>query len=245
MLPVLIAGQRIFSRSSWSSAMELIEEYWDDDLYITDFDYGEGVYVVVMSSVVNWDGQTVLFGADFPRDAIKRNWNKGYSITNVMHDGSDWVVVMTKVGNECQSQGYVLESSEAAFMNAIRDAWDDGYIITQVCCDEGRYGNVYCAVYSEPYTPKSQSIRALTGSVSPREIGNACDDDESIIDLYDMDGALMVATYSNPIYKRISIARCVDIEDLFSAVDNNMDNDLWVTVLAYYRGCWYAVFNGL
>jgi hypothetical protein len=223
--------------------MELIEEYWDDDLYITDFDYGEGVYVVVMSSVIGWSGQTVLFGADFPRDGIKRNWDKGYSITNVMHDGSDWIVVMTQVGNQCQGQGYILKSSRADFMNDIQEAWDDGYIISQVCCDEGYDGNVYCAVFSMPFTPKGQSIRALTGSVSPSEIGNACDDDESVIDLYDMDGALMVATYSDPIYKRMSIARYADRDDLFSAIDKY--DDLCLTVLAYYRGCWYAVFNGL
>ena len=74
MIPTKINGQVLVSRETWNEAMDAVGDYYKDDYYITDFDYGGGYYRIVMSKNIGWNGQIIRYGKDFPQEEIKEGW---------------------------------------------------------------------------------------------------------------------------------------------------------------------------
>ena len=46
-------------------------------------------------------------------DVISEYWEEDYYVTNVMHDGTDWIVIMTEVP-ECRNQSLILNTDWGA-----------------------------------------------------------------------------------------------------------------------------------
>ena len=66
MIPREIDGQRIFLASRWNDMIDNVKKFWGENMFITDLDYNNGVYVVVISSVKGCNGQCIRYGLSFP-----------------------------------------------------------------------------------------------------------------------------------------------------------------------------------
>jgi hypothetical protein len=240
MQPERYYGQAFFTASSWSEVKRQINKYWDEDYYITDFDYGDGVYLVVMSQVSGWNGQTFLYGSTLPDDEISSKWDEGYYITNMLYDG-DWIVVMTQVEN-CIDQYYFTRSVPSVFNDMIGEGWDDGKSLTKLCCEPG-IPSVYCAVMSEfSYPAPAQTRNIKPGRLTASQLGELCEGDQYITELFDLDGAVMVVTterddfYTTAIYQSSSLSRVA------GAISDYWDDGYTLTTVAFYDGEWFLVF---
>ena len=243
MLPRSIRGQQFFSRSSWGDVMDDIKEGWDNGFFITDFDYGDGVYFVVMSKVEEWNGQAVRYASEFPTDDIKELWGKRYSITNMLYDGSDWIVVMTGV-DYCLKQKMFRCMDADDFKERVSNGWNEDKIITKLCCRQEYYGNTYVGVMTEYRdSSPSQSRSFLRGVVLASELMDLCRDGKYITNIFDFGGGVMVATESGTEWRSCKIYRCGSTGTLAESIRECWDSGYSVTTLAYYDGEWFAVFG--
>lgn len=223
--------------------MDDIREGWDKGCYITDFDYGDGVYFVVMSKVEDWNGQAVRCASDFPSDEIKELWGKGYFITNMLYDGSDWIVVMSGV-NYCLTQKMFRCMDSDDFKERVREGWNNDKIITKLCCKKRSYGNTYVGVmtgYRD--TSPSQSRHALGGYVTASDLMDLCEDGKYIVDIFDFGGGLMVATESGTAWKSCKVYKCSSVGGMADAIRECWGSGYCITTMAYYDGDWFAVFG--
>lgn len=243
MVPRIINGQVAFFERRWRDAMDKIREYWDEDYYVTDFDYGDGGYFVVMSKVAGWSGQTIKYGDEFPSDEIKKLWNEGYVITNMMHDGSDWIVVMSEV-IYCKSQGYVVNTSWSEFKEFVHESWDQDMVATKLACNIQSGYNQYVAAVTE-FVGRSpgQSMRYLSGVVTAQELCSVCDEGYCITDLYDFDGGLCVITSDEVRDRSFSIERSNSLRRIFDSMSDQYDEDYYIVAVCYYDGEWIVVYR--
>ena len=89
-------AQTLISKKTWKEVTEEISEQWVKDFYITDFDYGDGMYRVLFSKLTGWTNQTYTFGKDFPGEKIDEYWDKNYYITNNLNLDTMNVFIITK-----------------------------------------------------------------------------------------------------------------------------------------------------
>lgn len=128
--------------------MEKVWKYWDQGMVITDFDYGGGTYVVVMSRVKGWREQRIRHDCVLPTFKISQLRREGYYITNVLYDGSDWIVVMTEV-DYCADQTCFICTRWSEFIGKINEGWEDRKVVTKLCCQIKRSYNKYLAVMTK------------------------------------------------------------------------------------------------
>ena len=242
MIPRRIIAQSVFFKSSWRNAMDVIRERWDQDYYITDFDYGDGGYFIVMSQVRGWNGQCVKYGSEFPRDDVRELWKKGYAITNMLHDGTDWIVVLTKV-SYCKSQGYFSSMDWSEFRADVRKSWRSDMVATKLACDiQPHYTQYMAAVTEFEDCSPSQGMHCLSGSVTADELGSLCSEDEFIADMYDFDGCLCVITSNERKMRGVAIKMSYSLDEIFDAIEQYVDNGFKITTVCYYRREWIVVF---
>lgn len=78
---------------------EQINEAWDEDYYITEAAYGDGVWAVIFNKTGNYEPFTnQMYGRydEFPKDVISEYWDKDWFITTLKHLNGQWFLVMTK-----------------------------------------------------------------------------------------------------------------------------------------------------
>lgn len=240
MIPSKITTQTILSRAKWSEMMDAISEYWEKDYYITDFDYGEGYYRVVMSKGTGWNGQAIKFGETFPQDKIRELWAKGYSITNVMHDGQDWIVVMSGVP-DCVTQSWFTNGNWTEFRSTIREYWDKDMVVTKLACKLSS-SPVYCAVVSKMQRSQGQNMRYFEGKPTS-EIGDLRDSDTIITDMYDVDGGVFAVTASGTGWDKQSIEVRAKWETAIDLIKRYWDKDYSLTSLCYFQGYWVIAMS--
>ena len=67
-------------------------------------------------------------------DVISEYWEEDYYVTNVMHDGTDWIVIITEVP-ECRNQSLILNTDWGAFKRRVDQIYDNGMIVTKISCN--------------------------------------------------------------------------------------------------------------
>ena len=240
MVPSRINGQRILSRNSWKEIMAEINTYWEQDYYVTDFDYGGGRYVVVLSKNTGWDGQKIVWDKTFPEKAVDEAWEQGLYITGVTYDGSDWIVVMSGV-RECLQQGWFTRTNWRNFLDTISQKWDKDEIITTIGCKKNGSDVVYCGVSSKMSYSGSQGYK----SVRPADILSALQElsngSRIVTDLYDVDGAILAISEDVPGWSHQIFYTCPDFGVLSQAVDRVYQQDYYITALCYCLGGWVLV----
>lgn len=238
MIPLRIDQQTVITRSSWKEMMERVKEMWDQDHYITDFDYGNGVYRVVMSSGTGWNGQAIRVGKTFPENEVDELWNKGYNITNVTHDGQDWIVIMS--GNTGLSrQRWFTRNSWESFKQAISQGWEDGKVITKIA-----YGNgTYCGIMSSGLN-WSQTWKFIPGEITQQHLNELYEDGDKIVtEVFDIDGGMFIVLSGNTGYDDQFISQSSNWDRLSERLTEYWNKNYNVTTIGYYNGDWFLLMS--
>lgn len=241
MIPRHITAQVILSRPTWDSAMEAINDHWNQGYYITDFDYGAGYYKIVMSMGTGWNGQAVKYGKSMPMSDIKLYWDLGYIITNIMHDGCDWIVVMSGV-NKGISQTWLTRTDWDDLKNSINEGWDEGLVMTQIACDNSTSTPVYCAVLTQMPDAYSQRSKFFPGAPTC-DILDISDGSNIITDIYDVDGGVLAIAASGTGWNQQAIAVKPCWDEASDFIKRYWDKHCAVTTICYYRGDWIVVMS--
>lgn len=243
MIPREIDGQVIFAGGKWSVVMESVRKYWDKGMFITDFDYGNGVYVVVMSTVKGWSGQAIRHGSTLPTDDISELWDKDYYITNALYDGQDWVVVMSGV-EYCSGQNYFSRTNWTEFTDKISEGWDDDKVVTKLCCEIKPSYNKYFAVMTRfrDCSP-TQSRRYLKGRLLIQDLEALCENGKYIVDVFDFDGGSYVVTASKTGWNTCKVIKSRDFSTLIEKLNGYWDKDYRITTVTFYQGEWFVVLG--
>lgn len=218
--------------------MDYVKEYWDKDYYITDFDYGDGQYRVVMTKDCGWDGQAIRSGKTFPKDKVDEMWNKGYRITNVAHDGEDWIVVMSSGDTGLGSQSWFTRTNWEDFKSEIQNAWNEGYDITKVA-----YGNgAYCGVMSKGLD-WTQSWNYIAGEITQKEMDGLYPDEKIITDVMDANGGAFFVRSGRTPYNDQTFYKSSNWDFLNNKMHEMWDRGYAITSFGYYRGQWFMFMS--
>ena len=243
MIPRDITAQAYFTSSHWRSVVNKVKERWEEGYSITDFDYGDDTYVVIMSKVSEWSDQTIKISKSFPTEEIQEGWDEGYSVTNMLYDGTDWIVVMTNV-EYVVGQSVKTNFSYESLRRGLQDGWDEDMMVTKLCSQLTRSLDKMVVVMSEFFDcSQDQSLHLLRGDVTPNEIGNAFSGDKFVTDLYDFGSGLMVVASSNTEWDSMIITCSATVDGMVEKIDEKWQDDYFVTTVAYYNGYWYVVYG--
>ena len=91
-----------------------------------------------LSKGTGWNGQSYRYGKDFPKEKIQELWDKNYHITNVTHDGNDWIVIMSG-DTGINGQSWFTRASFSDFEKKVDEEWAEGNDITKVAYGNGLY----------------------------------------------------------------------------------------------------------
>lgn len=242
MVPKRVDGQYIFFEESWSNMMRNVESGWNDGLVVTDMDYGDDGYCVVMSSGTDWGHQVVLHGSVLPREKISEGWNSDYVITNMLCDEQDWIVIMTQVSG-IKKQRVVLDNDWSVFRSKIREAWDEDMVVTKLCCEIDYSYNAYCAVVTEYYNSPSQNCVYIDGAPTPQELCDMCGSNQILTDFHDVEGGVLTVTEGETGWGEMRIFEVAYAQELIKLLGaGGFDDGFRITTVSYYRGRWYGIF---
>lgn len=147
MVPFKISEQTIVIEENWDRCEREIERMWEEGFHITDFDYGDGVYHVVMSAGTGWGDQYLESGSDFPERKIDEAWDEGYVITNIAIDDEEWILVCTANVRGLGAQSWQGTEHFDDFEDTFHDAAHRGMSMTKMAYDDE--DQLYIALLSE------------------------------------------------------------------------------------------------
>lgn len=239
---VIRLGQMWFIRNEWDEVIDKIKEGWDDGCIVTDIDYGDGVWSVVMTKTVVNLRQSLFLSRDFSdlTDKIESYWKKGQCVTSITYDGRKWIGLATTIG--CYSnQGYVIGSWDYC-IDAVKDGWRNNRYVTSIACDGDTYLFISSRIGDD--VSYSQSIDLIRTNTELKKLKNKCLKGNRIItDMHNMSGYLVVVTSSSDHEdeeERLKICSTEDIKENISKVNAN---GFYVASMAYYDHLWFIAFR--
>jgi hypothetical protein len=230
-------GQSFIYRSKWEEIKESIKEKWDEDYFITDFDYGDGMYRVLLSSGTGWSGQAYRWGKEFPSEKVKELWAKDYHITNVTYDGSDWIVVMSGNTN-ISGQKWFTRSSFTDFEKAIDEAWKEGYVITKIAFGNGTFLGVMSKGlgwsqtwwhWNEFPTDELMQKKQTEGKI--------------ITDVFAFGDKVFAVASGNTGLSKQRFHKSKDFDYLIKLLKNRWDEGYTLTSVSFYKGEWILIVS--
>lgn len=237
MIPLKIQGQTVISRPSWKEAIEKIQELWNQGYYITDFDFGDGVYRIVMSTGTGWNGQAIRYGKTFPENDVDEFWAKGYNITNVTYDGSDWIVILT--GNTGISrQRWFTRTSWESFKQAIDQGWEDGKVITKIAYGNGTYCGIMCSGFNW-----SQRWTYIPGEITQKNLDELYTDDKIVTEAFEVNGGLFLVLSGGTGYEGQRMSQSPNWDWISQKLNEYWNQNYNVTTIGYYRGEWILLMS--
>ncbi|MBR1808177.1 MAG: hypothetical protein IJ776_02165 [Paludibacteraceae bacterium] len=240
MIPVRQNGnqQVMAARLNWDDIMNYIQKYWDQDYYITDFVYGNGVYCVVMTKKCGYNGQVIRAGKTFPREKIEEKWNEGYRITSVLYDGTDWVVVMSDGDTGIGAQTWFTRGNWENFKSEIQKAWNEDYLLTNVS-----YGDVtYCGIMSKGMN-WSQSWKLVGGSLTQRDLDNIYSDSGIIVCLMNCAQGFFYVKSSYTPYRHQVFYKSSSWDPINNKMHEYWDKGYIITSFCFYKGEWILLMS--
>ena len=229
--------QTFIYRSTWKDLVAGIKEYWDKDYYITDFDYGDGMYRVLLSKETGWSGQAYRSGKEFPAEKVKELWDKDYDITNVTYDGSDWIVIMT--GNTgLNRQNWFTRSSFDAFKDRANELWTEGKDLTKVAYGDGMYLGVFSGGLNWQQTWWHWSEFPTDDLMKEKKTNG-----KIITDAFEFKDMVFAVASSNTGYTKQRFHKNKDFEYLRKLLKNRWDDGYTLTTVSYYKKEWILVFS--
>lgn len=237
MINLKKSGQTFTWSSSWSTITETIKENWDKGYDITDFDYGDGMYRVLMSKGTGWGSQAYRIGKTFPKEKVSDLWDKDYQITNVLYDGEDWVVVMTK-DTGITTQRWFTRPDFKEFEAAIDNAWQENYDITKIAKGNG----VFLGIMSKGLN-WSQRWRHYNSFPTDEILSDKREEGKIITDAFEFGDKVFIVTSGNTGYEKQRIHKNKDFEYLRKLLKNRWDDGYTITTVSYIKGEWVLVFS--
>ena len=232
-------AQTFIYGKTWKEITEKITEYWDKDYLITDFDYGDGMYRVLLSKGTGWNGQSYRCGKKFPKEKIRELWDKGYEITNVTHDGSDWIVIMSgSTGITRGSQTWFTKSSFNDFKKKVKEEWAEGNDITKVAYGNGLYLGVTSGGlgWSQTWwnwpdfpTDELMDIKKSDGKI--------------ITDAFEFGNKCFTIASGKTGYKKQRFHKNKDFEYLRKLLKNRWGEGYCLTTVSFFKGEWILIFS--
>ncbi|MCP4415746.1 MAG: protein kinase, partial [Chloroflexi bacterium] len=131
--------------TSTNSAANFIQEKWDQDFRVTDFGYGNDLWVVNMSQDSPYGRQTWETKEEFPKTFIQTKWDEGFRVTDMAYGNGIWAVNMSQ-GSPYGRQTW--ETKEAFPKTFIQSKWDENFRVTNIA-----YGNGVWAVVMSQGSP--------------------------------------------------------------------------------------------
>lgn len=135
MIPLRISEQTLVVEEHWETCEREIERLWNEGFFITDFDYGDDLYHVVMSAGTGWREQYIESGSEFPERHIEDGWREGFMVTNIAIDDEEWILVFT-AGTNLQGQSWHGTHSFQEFEDMFHQLTYEGQAITKFAYDD-------------------------------------------------------------------------------------------------------------
>lgn len=194
---------------------------------------GDQNYYAVMTKLSGLTTQRWKTRDNFPKDAIKSDWDAGYNISDLSYDNDKWSLIMSK-GTGYSQQTWFTRSEWPK--PEIKEKWDEGYHITEL-----NYGNgVWAFVFSKNsgYTRQRWATSASFPSAKIKEFG---EDNLWISEIaYGNDRWAVVGSKHSDIkeqnwYKTASFPE--------SQLTSNRRNGFSITQLSYENGWWILLMS--
>lgn len=273
MVPLRISEQSLVIEENWDRCERQIERLWNDGFYITDFDYGDGVYHVVMSAGTGWTEQYIESGSEFPERHIEQGWRDGYTVTNIAIDDEEWIIVFTAGVRQLGEQSWASAESFDDFEDLFHQLTYDGQTITKMAYDEE--DELYIAVNAtdlgweqqlsyweeiedDMYIGGERRQRRKRNYRNPRNdshrsqssrFNNTWEDDVDveeypmITDIIDHDGDYFFVESFGTPYREQCVHRREDWDDIDAIVAQRWDEGFFITTAAYIYDGWVLVFT--
>lgn len=231
-------GCNYFYSSDWGSLVDDIKEGWDNGYVITDIDYGDGVWLVVMSQVHRQHKQYIFTSRYFPEEEIKKSWKKNRWVTSITYDGVDWICVTTEMYTYCNQEYIVGPWNDC--IDCVKKAWRSNRNITSITCKGGTYVFI-CSEFSSDMLLQQELNVLRSSDVTPKKIYDKCiSGDRVITDMFNMSGDLVVITSrtENSSSQRMFSVSTENIRRLCYEPNEAFYN---ISAVAYFKGRW--IFN--
>jgi hypothetical protein len=118
-------------RSTFKEINELINSKKEEDYYITDFDFGNGIYSIILEKSNEILDQFHWWSKTYDSDKISETWEKGYGITHLFYDETDWIYVFSKLKIQ-KPQAIELHSDFDILKEKINTRRAEGYSISKI-----------------------------------------------------------------------------------------------------------------
>lgn len=192
-------------------------------------------FVGVMTKNNGYSVQRWRTRDNFPKDAIKTEWDNDYYVSDVSYDNSKWSLVMSK-GTGFTSQRWITRKEWPK--DEIKAKWDEGYYISEL-----NYGNgVWAIVFSKGsgYTRQRWSTRSSFPSEKIKEFGEEGLNITEIV--YGNDRWALVASRDSDIkgqkwFKRNAFPQNeinTYLGQGYTITQLSYENNLWILVMTRY-----------
>jgi hypothetical protein len=123
--------QQVFVAENWDECSKHMYELMRDGFVLTNLDFYNEFYIVVMDKGSSWNNQEILFSADFPQLEINDYWDKGLDITYVAADNLTWMIFFS-AGTGISGQEWYFKNTFEEIKGSINSLWQQRKVITDL-----------------------------------------------------------------------------------------------------------------
>jgi len=273
MVPLRISEQTLVIEENWDRCEREIERLWNEGFMITDFDYGDGVYHVIMSAGTGWREQYIESGREFPERHIEDGWSEGYLVTNIAIDDEEWILVFTS-GSNLRAQSWQSTHNFHDFEDMFHELTYNGQTVTKMAYDDE--DELYIAMVAEGlnweqkmsnwedmpedvyvggqrHRPYNRNYRTARNSSYQRSGGrfdsysqggfNSNHDQPMVTDIIDHDGDYFFIESFGTPYREQRMHLRHHWDDIDAIVQECWDEGFFITTAAHINDEWVLVFS--
>lgn len=192
-----------------------------------------GGFVGVMTKGNGYNLQRWKTRENFPKDAIKQDWDDGYSISDVSYDNDKWTLVMSK------GTGYATQQWKTRYefpKDDIKELWEESYKITEL-----NYGNGVWALVMSKNSGLGRQRWSTRSEFPTEKIKEFGDEGLYISELvYGKDRWALVSTNDNDIRGQ----RWTKAYDFpYDKIRTNSSDGYTITQLSYEKDAWILIMT--
>lgn len=255
MIPSEILSQRIFQCSSADEVVKRAEELWQKGMCITGLAHGPGyiddIYFVVASKVPTWENQQIIRGATFPKDDVTVSMAFGRSITCMINNRSEWLIVMTRVpetagnlflGGASMYQKWLSVKGKDSLFSNLNEKCTDKKVVTKVCSKPPFYE--YCIVALTTYQNAiSQKRYFMKDRFLIKDAEHQCVGGKYIVDICSVDDGAYIIADDRTGWDKCKVIKDESLRELLDKIKLYWDRGYKVTSVAKCGYDWIAVLG--
>jgi hypothetical protein len=225
-------SQTYATKSTFKEIDEFIKLKRTEGYYIVDFDFGAGLYAVIMDKGNEFLEQFHWWSKEFDKNKVSEFWEKGYRLTHLFHDNSDWIYVFSKLENQ-KPQSYSIDDEFPK--TQIQKRWDEGYSISKIAYGQNQW--VVFFLKDIGYNPGW----ALRRNIDAEEIKNWLDEDKIITDLVWGNNQWAIANGRHKLYKHQVIESSTTFP--YECIKKRWQDGYDITLCAFGESMWHVLFS--